>query len=93
MDCVFCRGYFGLSLWHVRASYRGQRVILVILPNVANRQEKVANRNAIIFQPVIIGTMKMKKEILTTWLIRAYMLYSVTADIIVIGGIVWLILN
>ena len=68
-------------------------MILVILPNVANRQEKVANRNAIIFQPVIIGTMKMKKEILTTWLIRAYMLYSVTADIIVIGGIVWLILN
>ena len=68
-------------------------MILVILPNVANRQENVANRNAIIFQPDIIGTMKMKKEILTTWLIRAYMLYSVTADIIVIGGIVWLILN
>jgi len=40
-----------------------------------------------------IGTMKMKNKTLTTWLIRAYMLYSVTADIIVIGGIVWLILN
>ena len=40
-----------------------------------------------------IGVMKMKNKTLTTWLIRAYMLYSVTADIIVIGGIVWLILN
>ena len=68
-------------------------MILVILPNVAIRQENVANRYAIIFKPVIIGTMKMKNKTLTTWLIRAYMLYSVTADIIVIGGIVWLILN
>ena len=40
-----------------------------------------------------IWVMKMKNKTLTTWLIRAYMLYSVTADIIVIGGIVWLILN
>jgi len=40
-----------------------------------------------------IGVMKMKNKTITTWLIRAYMVYSVTADIIVIGGIVWLILN
>ncbi len=40
-----------------------------------------------------IGTMKMKNKTITTWLIRAYMVYSVTADIIVIGGIVWLILS
>ncbi len=44
-------------------------------------------------QPCKIGTMKMKNKTITTWLIRAYMVYSVTADIIVIGGIVWLILN
>ena len=41
-----------------------------------------------------IGTMKMiNKTQITTWALRAYMVYSITADLILLGGIVWLILN
>ena len=35
--------------------------------------------------------MKIKKKILTKWAFRLYVVYSVTADLIVIGGIVYII--
>ncbi len=35
----------------------------------------------------------MKKKILMKWLFRAYIVYSVIADIIVLTGIVYLILS
>jgi len=35
----------------------------------------------------------MSKIKIKKWLVMAYMTYSVTADLIVIGGIIWLILN
>ena len=35
----------------------------------------------------------MSKIKIKKWLVMAYMAYSVTADLIVIGGIIWLILN
>ena len=38
--------------------------------------------------------MKMiNKTQIATWALRLYMAYSITADIIVIGGIIYLILN
>tara|TARA_B100000073_G_scaffold75989_1_gene57338 strand:- start:361 stop:609 length:249 start_codon:yes stop_codon:yes gene_type:complete len=41
-----------------------------------------------------IGVMKMiNKTKITTWALRAYMVYSITADMILLGGIIWLILN
>ena len=38
-----------------------------------------------------LGTMKIKKKQLARLAFRAYMIYSITADMIVIGGIVYII--
>ena len=38
-----------------------------------------------------LGTMKIKKKQLAKLAFRAYMIYSITADMIVIGGIVYII--
>ena len=38
-----------------------------------------------------LGTMKIKKKLLAKLAFRAYMIYSITADMIVIGGIVYII--
>ena len=35
----------------------------------------------------------INKTRIGTWALRVYMIYSVTADLIVIGGIIYLILN
>ena len=93
MGGIFCSRYIRMRSRSVRASRRWQRVILVIIP--MSQMGKKMSILGLTFgkKPCKIGTMKMKNKTLTTWLIRAYMLYSVTADIIVIGGIVWLILN
>ena len=36
---------------------------------------------------------KMKKKEITKWLFRAYLVYSVIADMVVLGGIVYLLLK
>ena len=33
----------------------------------------------------------MSKTQITTWMLRAYMVYSITADLVLLGGIIYLI--
>ncbi len=50
------------------------------------------NNSLDIWKKLLYAThMKIKKKILTRWAFRLYVVYSVTADLIVIGGIVYII--